>query len=276
MPTEVSIIDVGIAGRLAASATSSAARTPPSGCTLRTTASAASSARDALRVGDRADALVGRNRHRDPAPDAREVLDGRHRLLGELDAVTGERAEAGDGRVEVPRAVGVDPQRDRRADGVAHRGDDVDVAGVADLHLHAAVARKRGPIEGCGVEPASLHERVDGYLVADRGREPDRGGLLGGTPRRTGVARVPGERRALTPAGRPLQQREPAAADTQPVLGQDRHNPTPSSTATTTSIFDVATSAATSDGGSARVSTRRAGAHRERRRRQARAAPTGA
>ena len=66
MPTDVSIIEVTTAGTPAASATSSAARTPPSGCCLSTITSAASSARTRRCVVDRADALVGRDRHVDP------------------------------------------------------------------------------------------------------------------------------------------------------------------------------------------------------------------
>ena len=81
-----------IAGTPAASATRSAARTPPSGWTFSTTASAASSACEPARVVDRPDALVGRDRDVDLPSHRGKLLDRRNRLLDELEVEAGELA----------------------------------------------------------------------------------------------------------------------------------------------------------------------------------------
>ena len=158
--------------------------------------------------------------------------------------------------VDVPRAVGVDPHarrpaRPRRAPRRPARRPAASrtftfTAGIAADVLH----RGTGPSTSA----------FTGTVVAHRGREAGGRGLLGRLPAPPGIARVPGQRRALAPARRTLEQGDRAVADPQPVLAQDRHSPTLTSTATTTSSFDVATSAATSDGGSVRVRMVRTGA----------------
>ena len=62
-------------------------------------------------VVERADALVGRDRHVDPTTDPRQVVERRDRLLDVLEVVAREARDHRDRGVDVPRAVGVDAQR---------------------------------------------------------------------------------------------------------------------------------------------------------------------
>ena len=61
------------------------------------------------------------------APNPGEVVERGDRLLDELEVVAGEQSDDGDGSLDVPRAVGVDAERDARPDRVAHLGDEVHV-----------------------------------------------------------------------------------------------------------------------------------------------------
>src|SRR5262249_30316882 len=70
----------------------------------------------------------------------------------------------------------------------------------------------------------------------------------------------PGEGRVLAPSRGTLDEGHRSVTDAQPVLVQERHRPTLTSTATTSSSFDVCTSTATNDGGSVRVRMVRTGA----------------
>ena len=163
-------------GRPAASATASAARTPPSGCCFSTITSAASSARQAACVVERADALVGRDRHVDPraAPQRRSSSD-RHRLLDVARGRTrARRVIIVDRGVDVPRAVGVDAQRHAGADRVAHRARRARRPGASRTFTFTA-----GKPRTCLHEERAVDERVHRHAVAHGGREAARGRLLG-------------------------------------------------------------------------------------------------
>ena len=61
-----------------------------------------------LRVFDRTDALVGRERYRDAPAHLRQLVEGGHRLLDVLEVVARQVPDHGDRGVDVPRAVGID------------------------------------------------------------------------------------------------------------------------------------------------------------------------
>ena len=108
IPTDVSRIDVTSAGTPAVSATCSAARTPPSGWTFRTTTSAAWSVARQRGITERADALVGGDGYVHATPESGEVVERGDGLLDELDVEACEPTDHRLGRFDVPRAVGVD------------------------------------------------------------------------------------------------------------------------------------------------------------------------
>ena len=167
IPIDVSIIELTTAGTPAASATSSAARTPPSGCCLSTITSAASSARESARVVERADALVGRDRHVDAPPHRGEVVERRDRLLDVLEVV------AARARVIIVTAVSTShaPLASTRTatsgpDRVAHRGDERDARprrapSPSPPGSRGASCTENGPVD----------QRVHRHVVAHRGRE---------------------------------------------------------------------------------------------------------
>src|SRR5204862_7069729 len=98
-----------------------------------------------------------------------------------------------------------------------------------------------------------------GHPVASGGVPPLPRGRLGATPRRAVPALVARERRRLAPARRAGDERHLPIPDAEPVLPHAVTNPMLNSTATTSSRRAVATSAATSDGGSRRGMTSRTG-----------------
>ena len=186
-PTDVSIIDVTTAGTPARRATSSAARTPPSGCCLSTITSAASSARNRARVVERADALVGRDRHGDARGGRAR---GRRASRPVARRIRGRSARGG--RSSSPRCRR--PTRRWRRRAPRHAGPTASrtaatrrVPGrVAHLHLHR---RERRGASATAKRP--VDERVHGHRRrAPAGGKPTQRGLLGGragTPRdRTG------------------------------------------------------------------------------------------
>ena len=128
-------------------------------------------------------------------------------------------------------------------------------ASVAHLHLH------RGKAADVLHEERAVDERVHRHPVAHRGAGNPTVAASSAARRHTaGSLGYPGSGdHSPHPAGpsRRVTGRSPIA---KRVLGQDRHSPTLTSTATTTSTFDVATSAATRHGGSERVSIVRTGA----------------
>ena len=133
-----------MAGTPLSSTRVSAARTPPAGCTLRTSASAASRPRSRRGVVGGADALVGGDGDADPPTEPGEVVEGGDRLLDDLEVEAGQAGDRQRRGVEVPGAVGVDPQRDVGAD-PRGRGDQLDVAWPADLDLDRRVAGELRP-----------------------------------------------------------------------------------------------------------------------------------
>ena len=94
----------------------------------------------------------------------------RDRLLDALEVVAdARRAIIVDRGVDVPRAVGVDAQRHRRADRVAHRGRPASTsAGVAHLHLHRREAAQR-----LAIENGPSTSAFTGTRRSHRGREAD-------------------------------------------------------------------------------------------------------
>ena len=136
--------------------------------------------REAAGVADRADALVGGDGHVDAAPEPGEVVEGGDGLLDELEAVRREPGDHRRRRVEVPRAVGVDAERHRGADRVAHRSHEVEVVArvhPADLHLDGGKAR-----QCAGIDRTVVHERVDRHHVAEGDRPTVTRRLLRGPP----------------------------------------------------------------------------------------------
>ena len=212
---------------------------------------------DAAGVVDRADGLVGGDGYVDATSEPGEVVEGGDGLLDELEVEPCEPPDHRLGRVEVPGGVGVDAHRDVGTDRVAHRRNEVEVVarlGPPNLHLHCGKAG-----QSAGIDRATVHQRVDGHRVAHRRRPAVTRGLLGGAPRRAVPARVARERRRLAPARRADDERHLPIPDAEPVLPHAVTNPMLNSTATTSSRRAVATSAATSDGGSRRVMTSRTG-----------------
>src|SRR4029453_11436565 len=86
--------------------------------------------------------------------------------------------------------------------------------------------------------------------VAQSRREAVPRRVVGGAATHSGIRWGAREGRALAPPGGAFDERDHAIADPEPVLGQERHRPTLTSTATATSSLDVATRAATREGGS--------------------------
>ena len=106
---------------------SSSLRTPPSGATFSTATSAAPSTHDVQRVVGLADALVGGDRHVDPAPQLGQLGHRRARLLQVFERAVGrQRLGGGDRLVDAPAAVGVDAHRRHQC---AHGVDPRDVVG---------------------------------------------------------------------------------------------------------------------------------------------------
>ena len=185
------------------------ARTPPSGCTLSTAMSAASSSRDPVGVLGPADRLVGRDRasadRRQPDAQLGQLLDRPARLLDVLEVEAGPARGSRDAAVvHVPAAVGVDPDPPVRTERVADRLDPGQVVGerlaaVGDLDLGrrqpAAARRSRRPAPG----PTAGTVQLTGTSVAHRGgpallgrlvRGPQPGHQLGaGRSRGTGSTR---------------------------------------------------------------------------------------
>ena len=131
MPTEVSSAEETTHGRPCASATRSAARTPPSGCTLRTTTSHGLAQVDPQRVRGPPHHLVGGDPDVDPAAQRGQLLERRARLLDVLQPDAVELGDPGGRGVDVPGGVGVDPDRAGGPQRVAHRLDPGEVVGGA-------------------------------------------------------------------------------------------------------------------------------------------------
>ncbi len=204
-------------------------------------------------VGKRADTLVGGDARADAAADTRQVVDRRHRLLDQLEVEAFQPLDHRHGGVDVPAAVGIDAECHPGTDALAHLCDEVEVAGLTHLHLHGGEAP--GPRDVGAPADQGIDRDLD---VPWRGPTGLRR-LLRRPPRRGEITRVAVEQGDLAPSGRTLQQRDRPAGDPQAVLGHDRHRPTPSSTASTSSTRAAPTSAVTRLGGSERVSTSRTG-----------------
>ena len=230
-PTEVSTALETTTGSPQARATRSAPRTPPSGATLITTMSAAPAALNRQRVL----APCG-STHR-PRSGYRQVDAARRAHPGWRTA-----ARRTPGRTRQPpqhprrgrhrpAAVGVDPDRARRAERVADRRDALDVLrlGLALLgHLDL-----RGPAAGRRDDLRAPVPADGGHRHVDRDRSRDRSGpgprrrldRAGQPPRRLARA-VLGERGELPPPGRALDQRAlPDGDAAEPRPHRDRERP---------------------------------------------------
>ena len=179
--------------------------TPPSGATLTTTTSAAPSR--ATRIGSSALRIDSSAAMSDVDPVARqggsqldELLDAGARLLGVLEVVCREPPQRLRGGLDVPPAVGVDPDARRRTHRGPDGGDPVDVvverlAALGDLDL-----RRRAPVEagehlGHAIRADGRDGRVDGHGVA-HGSRPH--GIRGLERRRPASARTRGRRTRRT------------------------------------------------------------------------------
>ena len=154
--------------------------------TFRQTASAAPD-------GDRAvlgRGLVHRDAHGDPLADRAQRRDARDGLLDELELVARERLDGGDRLVDLPGAVGVDAERDVRADRPPHRGQPPVVVAHADLDLHAREAglggRGRGLHGGhaIGRPDRGVDRHVAARRVGQHRRQRPAGAAAGGVPQR--------------------------------------------------------------------------------------------
>ena len=130
-PTEVSTALETTTGSPHASATRSAARTPPSGCALSTD-DVGGARRPARPAGPRPGGSTRRPRPaRPPAGAARPARPGSRRAARRTPARTGRARAACARRVHVPGAVGVHPDPPVRAERVADRLHPGHVAGAA-------------------------------------------------------------------------------------------------------------------------------------------------
>ena len=116
---------------------------------------------DRERVGRAAHALVDGDPDVDPPAQRGQLGQRGARLLDVLQPHGGvQRADAGDRGVHVPGRVGVDPDRARRPEGVAHRLHAGEVVGLGlprlgHLHLGRAAAGRGDD----GVRPLGVHRR---------------------------------------------------------------------------------------------------------------------
>ena len=190
------------------------------------------------RVVERADALVGRDRHVDAPPHPREVVERRDRLLDELEVVAREHRRSCATAVSTSHAP-LASTRTRDAGPTASRTarDEVDVA-----RRPAPSPSPRGtPRSVLGVEAGPSTSAFTGTESRTRGREAEQRRLLGRAPARRGIATgspASGEH-SPHPAG-PSSSVTARSPMRSRCSRQDRHSPTLTSTATTTSSFDVA------------------------------------
>ena len=220
MPTDDSSAEDTTTGRPICSAIRRQAATPPSGCTLSTAMSAASSR--ATRSGSSArridsSAATGTSTWRRTAASSSTVRQGCSTYSSPTRSSSQHHP---DGGVDVPAAVGVDPHLAARPERVADGLDPRQVvglglAGLGDLDLGGAAAG-RGPDDvGRGLRPDRRHGDVDRHRRRAAGRASRRRRPRGrrrshGTHSR-GVV-VP-ERRPLAPAGGAAQQHALADVD---------------------------------------------------------------
>ena len=201
------------------------------------------------RVVERADALVGRDRHVDPPPHPREIVERRDRLLDVLQVVRARGAPIMCTAVSTSHA----PLASTRS---ASRGPTASrtaatsptLAGVPHLDLD-----RREPRGASSTSKQPSTSAFTGTASRRAGGKPSR---AASSAARGSTRRDPTDspRAASTrPIRRALESVTTRSPMREPVLGQDRHSPTLTRTATTTSSRDVATSAATSDGGSVAV-----------------------
>ena len=156
-------------------------------------------------VCDRAHAFVGRDGYVDRSPYPCEIVERRDRLLHELEVVARQSSDRVDRGVDVPCAVGIDPQRRTRSDRIAHRRDHFDVGRRTDLDLHRRESAERG-----GIEARAVDQRVHGHELPLRGRETFDRGFLCSPTTDDRVGRISGQGRALAPTSRTLEQRDDA------------------------------------------------------------------
>ena len=230
MPTELSSAEETTHGRPCASATSSAARTPPERLHLEDDDVARLPQVDPQRVGRAPHHLVGGDAHVDPAAQRDQLLERGAGLLDVLQADAGRARRCGRPRCRRPRRRWRRPGSRRRARGrrapprPGRRSSAARLARLGDLHLGGAAARGRDD----RVRPVGVHGG-DGHV--DRHRRPQRrrpaldGGLDGGgpPPAALGHVVVP-ERGELAPAGRAAHQHAVADVDAAEA-GAQRHRP---------------------------------------------------
>ncbi len=124
---------------------------PPQRAIFRHTASAA----PAPAAPGSAARLVDRDRHRRLRAHLAQRLEPVDRLLAQLEADRGERAQVGERLARrAPGAVGVGADRHVRADRGAHGGEPAGVVADPDLDLHAAEARRRRRAAASAAAPA--------------------------------------------------------------------------------------------------------------------------
>jgi hypothetical protein len=137
---------------------------------------------------ERADALVGGDGYVDATPESGEVVEGGDGLLDELEVEACEPPDHRLGRFDVPRTVGVDAQRDGRADRAADRRHELDVGARSVRPTFTFTAGKRS---ARGIDGPAVDQGVDRHRVAQRRPTVTRR-FLGRPPRRDRGAGVPG------------------------------------------------------------------------------------
>jgi hypothetical protein len=175
------------------------------------------------------DHLVGGHPDVDPPAQRDQFLQRRARLLDVFEAEPVELTDAGDGGVDVPRGVGVDPDGPTRSEGVAHRLDPrhvemVRLPGLGDLDL-------RRPAAGGGHDRGGALGVDGGHGHVDRHRRPHRcrpavdGALARGGPPAAALGHVVvPERGELAPPGRAAHQDAVADVDAAEA-GPHRYRP---------------------------------------------------